>query len=271
MMELWKKILWNILPNRKKEEQHSDARKTGASKSPKDNRDILATICRGPRTTPAIFELKGLSRVENQGRYNSCVAQAITTAIETLAKKYGVPNYMELSRMHCWNEARQLTWGAGWKVNKGVFIRDGWKAAYNGVTIEKLFPYQKAYWLRDLDKSFIWRWYPPFNYKFLRFQNKGETEAAIKEVLLDKRLPIVFGISITHSFSFLTGKEVFKPRAGEGRGGGHAMLIVGWDDTRKAFKIMNSWGTRWGDRGFFWADKDWILNEAWDFSYCERK
>jgi cathepsin L len=37
----------------------------------------------------------------------------------------------------------------------------------------------------------------------------------------------------------------------------HAVLIVGWDDARKAWKIKNSWGEhRWGDRGFGWVAYD---------------
>jgi hypothetical protein len=30
----------------------------------------------------------------------------------------------------------------------------------------------------------------------------------------------------------------------------HAVLIVGWDDSKKAWKIKNSWGTGWGAGGF---------------------
>jgi C1A family cysteine protease len=34
----------------------------------------------------------------------------------------------------------------------------------------------------------------------------------------------------------------------------HAVLIVGWDDAQKAWKIKNSWGAnRWGDKGFGWV------------------
>lgn len=32
----------------------------------------------------------------------------------------------------------------------------------------------------------------------------------------------------------------------------HAMLIVGYDDQRKAFKVMNSWSEAFGDSGFYW-------------------
>ncbi|GAB4018183.1 hypothetical protein GCM10028808_51930 [Spirosoma migulaei] len=36
---------------------------------------------------------------------------------------------------------------------------------------------------------------------------------------------------------------------------GHAMCIVGYDDTmfgKGAFKLVNSWGSTWGDKGYFW-------------------
>lgn len=33
---------------------------------------------------------------------------------------------------------------------------------------------------------------------------------------------------------------------------GHAMCIVGFDDDLRAFQVMNSWGTDWGDNGYFW-------------------
>jgi C1A family cysteine protease len=33
--------------------------------------------------------------------------------------------------------------------------------------------------------------------------------------------------------------------------GGHAILIVGWNDMESAFIVKNSWGTGWGDSGFF--------------------
>lgn len=36
--------------------------------------------------------------------------------------------------------------------------------------------------------------------------------------------------------------------------GGHALCVVGYDDTKNAFKVVNQWGNTWGDAGFFWID-----------------
>jgi hypothetical protein len=32
----------------------------------------------------------------------------------------------------------------------------------------------------------------------------------------------------------------------------HAVTLVGWDDTKQAWLIKNSWGTRWGENGYMW-------------------
>ena len=34
----------------------------------------------------------------------------------------------------------------------------------------------------------------------------------------------------------------------------HAMVLVGYDDDKHAFRVRNSWGTSWGDNGSIWVD-----------------
>jgi aminopeptidase C len=34
--------------------------------------------------------------------------------------------------------------------------------------------------------------------------------------------------------------------------GGHALVVIGYDDNKQAFQLMNSWGKEWGQDGFIW-------------------
>jgi len=41
----------------------------------------------------------------------------------------------------------------------------------------------------------------------------------------------------------------------------HAMALVGYDDSRQAFRLRNSWGTDWGDKGSIWVDYGFFCRE----------
>lgn len=52
-------------------------------------------------------------------------------------------------------------------------------------------------------------------------------------------------------FSYKSGiynEPVYASNAGQG----HAVILVGWDDTKGAWLMKNSWGTDWGESGFCW-------------------
>jgi C1A family cysteine protease len=42
-------------------------------------------------------------------------------------------------------------------------------------------------------------------------------------------------------YSYVSGKKL----------GGHAILLVGYDDKEQCFIVKNSWGPDWGENGFF--------------------
>jgi hypothetical protein len=77
--------------------------------------------------------------------------------------------------------------------------------------------------------------------------------------------PVMIGAQIGSAFKHLQAGAVYE---GEWKGyysqgfkqsvpheqqlGGHAITLVGFDDERQAFKLVNSWGPKWGDQGFGW-------------------
>lgn len=50
------------------------------------------------------------------------------------------------------------------------------------------------------------------------------------------------------------------PKPTESVEGGHAVVLVGYDDPKKAFLVRNSWGDAWGMRGYFWMPYAYVLN-----------
>jgi hypothetical protein len=66
--------------------------------------------------------------------------------------------------------------------------------------------------------------------------------------------PVIFGMNVTEKFETFRGDGVYKDKPNSDFG--HAMTVVGYDDERQAFRVINSWGTLWGDKGFAWIDYD---------------
>jgi hypothetical protein len=57
------------------------------------------------------------------------------------------------------------------------------------------------------------------------------------------------------NFLNLRGSQIWAAPQGA-QLGGHAMLVVGYDDARGAFKVINSWGQGWGEAGYGWISYD---------------
>ncbi len=56
--------------------------------------------------------------------------------------------------------------------------------------------------------------------------------------------------------------------------GGHAISIVGYDDTTRSWIIRNSWGTDWGNGGFAnisYDDISGVSNETWSYNVASPK
>lgn len=75
---------------------------------------------------------------------------------------------------------------------------------------------------------------------------------------------IVLGIVIYQSFeseSVARTGLVPMPRFGETVMGGHAVCICGYDREKEVLKVKNSWGERWGDKGYFYLPYKYITQQ----------
>lgn len=84
-----------------------------------------------------------------------------------------------------------------------------------------------------------------------------EEDAGTKVLKVQKALannqPVVIGLNILKNFPTAKGVKTWRPDIGnQTYGGGHSVVVVGYDEFRGAFQIMNSWGQEWGENGFIW-------------------
>ena len=66
--------------------------------------------------------------------------------------------------------------------------------------------------------------------------------------------PFVFGFTVYESFesnAVASSGIVPMPAPNEKIVGGHAVVLVGYNDAVDRFRVRNSWGTRWGQKGYF--------------------
>lgn len=87
----------------------------------------------------------------------------------------------------------------------------------------------------------------------------GNDRSAVKTHLAAAK-PVVIGMMVDANFANLSGNTVH--RVGGNSLGGHALVVVGYDDQREAFKVINSWGTDWGAGGFGWVSYSTFASEV---------
>jgi C1A family cysteine protease len=158
------------------------------------------------------------------------------------------------------------------KQNHGAQIRDAIKSiAKQGVCHESAWPYVASKYATK----------PPKVAYTEALQHQAIAYHRLKQELdhmracLASGYPFVFGITVYDSFEsdkVAKSGTLQMPSKKEGLIGGHSVLAVGYDDARKRFTVMNSWGKQWGKDGFFTVPYEYLLesNLAADFWMLRR-
>lgn len=96
------------------------------------------------------------------------------------------------------------------------------------------------------------QWQKAFNARISGWSTVSRN-ASVMISLLDRGYPIIAGFQMNSSFRAQTDvwPYIWKTNYGASQGG-HAVLIVGYDNSRQAFIVQNSWGTAKHDRGYFY-------------------
>jgi len=90
-----------------------------------------------------------------------------------------------------------------------------------------------------------------------------------RRVHLAKEGPFVVGVPVYSNWATIDASGVVPDPAGTFRGG-HALLVVGYDDRQQMFKFQNSWGTSWGQKGYGYFTYDYMRKHSWNSWGAER-
>ena len=208
--------------------------------------------------TPGLVDLRAkCSPVENQAAIGSCVANAIVGALEYHQIRNG-SKMIDLSRLFVYYNARRLgdrIGQSGTTVQRAMAAVFGW-----GACSASMWPYQAAM----VDERPTEDCYKAADH-FKGVQIAQTSWGAGCREALANGLPVAFGMNISME-DFGRNRQggrtgmIRPPKDGKWAelSGGHAMLMVGYDDAKHAWLVRNSWGPTWGDGGHVWIDYDYM-------------
>ena len=255
--------------------------------------DISKEISRNPmivKVEPKAVPYGGPSSPDNSANMPSVGNQGIQGSCVAWAAGYYYKSYQAWQDYH-WNitDSNHLFSPAFIYHNinggqdSGSFVTDAMTLlANNGCATMAEFPYN------DSDYA---AWPPESAYREAINYRSGvvyalqTTTAAginvIRELLWNGNLAIL-AINVFENFDSLnTTNDVYcvKNLAGKFLGG-HALTFVGYDDNKVtldgtgAFKMINQWGTGWGDKGYCWmsyqAVMSTVITQGWAFYTYDR-
>lgn len=196
------------------------------------------------------------SLIENQGQLGSCTGNAIAGAIELLDKRRG--KITDVSRLFIYYYERSMIGTIN--SDSGAYIRDGIKVCYSyGAPLESLWPYDIG---KFKVKPSLTSIADAAKRKVTLYERALDFNACINA--LSNGFPVIVGFSVYNSFESAnvtkTGMMPYPDVNREYLLGGHAVLLVGYNNTSRRFIVRNSWGAYWGDRGYFYMPYEVIQN-----------
>jgi C1A family cysteine protease len=187
--------------------------------------------------------------VYDQGELGSCTANAIGAAIQFERRKQKLKPDFVPSRLFIYYNERTMEHTVA--SDAGAQIRDGIKSVGKlGDCPETEWPYNVANFAKKPPASCF---KDAVAYKAVQYQRVPQVLNQMKGCLASG-YPFVFGFSVYTEFESDTVARtgaLNMPAPKEKLLGGHAVLAVGYDDSTQRFLVRNSWGNKWGLKGYF--------------------
>lgn len=218
---------------------------------------------------------KYCSPIEQQGNIGSCTANAGVGMYEYMENKAN-KKHIDGSRLFLY-KATRLLMGQEGIGDTGAYIRTTLGAMrLFGIPNEEFWPYSDDPVKFDMmPDPWIWSFAQNFQsikYFRLDFSADGNENIRRMKEYIAKGFALNFGFTVfaSHTDAKNNGGILPYPSPGENVIGGHAVMIVGYEDKKIStnprdglkregcFLIRNSWGESWGDNGYGWLPYEYF-------------
>lgn len=208
--------------------------------------------------------------IYDQGNLGSCTANALGGCYHFCELKQNNPIIIQPSRLFIYYNERNMENSVN--QDSGASLSDGILSISKlGVCSETLWTYDiKKFKIKPTQQCYT----QALDNQSITYQQVNQTRNDIKQTLIDG-YPIAVGILVYDSFE---SNEVSKsgivpmPSSTENLLGGHAVMIVGFDESLQVYIMRNSWGINWGMKGYFTIPYAYIESPllAFDFWVIEK-
>jgi C1A family cysteine protease len=201
--------------------------------------------------------------VYDQGKLGSCTANALGAAFDFDRRKQG-RDFMTPSRLFIyWNE-RDMEGTV--ESDSGAYIRDGIKVLRKyGTPKEKTWPYLISKFTQKPPKPSYVEAEKNQSLTYQRILAPAINPVNDMLACLASGYPFVAGIAVYESFESAKANStgaIPMPSKTESLLGGHAILVVGYDQKKQQFIFRNSWGAGWGNKGYGYIPFDYLANSG---------
>jgi len=218
----------------------------GCRKDPKDLRDIPMRLVLPPIPVPGRIDYtKSMTPVRYQGDEGTCVAFASVVGVKEYEDSKEYKKVITLSPRYLYHRCKEID---GIPQEEGTYPRVAMKVLLkNGVCPESFWPYRP----HQTDKPKRGAAASSKKYRIIAYARLSGLPEMKRSLVVNG--PFLAGVKVfTGWFTGKTEKTgvIAMPKKNDGLEGGHAVCIVGYDDTKRLLKFKNSWSEGWGDEGY---------------------
>jgi len=204
-------------------------------------------------TLPAQFSLDIPANAFDQGQQGSCTSCSVAQSLSIMNHmEHGIPyldNGIVYSPSFLYNQAHigDCNAGSSCLANFNILLARG---ACDILTM----PYNQSDCSTQPTSAQFGAAAPQ---KIAQFMAIDPISAAMIKQYIYSGLPVIIAFQVDQNFENAGPNSTWSAFSGASIGS-HCTLLYGWDDSRNAFKMLNSWGNSWGNNGSIWVDYNFL-------------